>query len=84
MDETLSLQQSVMQDVVSLMGDNDAMRKLQTFLKKLKREQAEELSKAEKKGIMDDLREAFKELKAVKEGKMKSKTLEESIHELHC
>lgn len=41
MDETLSLQQSVMQDVVSLMGDNDAMRKLQTFLKKLKKEQAE-------------------------------------------
>lgn len=33
---------------------------------------------------MDDLREAFKELKAVKEGKMRTKTLEESIHELHC
>ena len=41
MDETLSLQQSVMQDVVSLMGDNDTMCKLQTFLKKLKKEQAE-------------------------------------------
>ena len=69
-----------MQDVVSLMGDNVAMRKLQAFLKTLKKERAEELDTISKEEVMDDLREAFKELKAVKEGKMKTKTLEESIH----
>ena len=68
MDKTLSLQQSVMQDVVSLMGDNVAMRKLQAFLKTLKKERAEELDTISKEEVMDDLREAFKELKMVKEG----------------
>ena len=74
MDKTLSLQQSVMQDVVSLMGDNVAMRKLQAFLKTLKKERAEELDTISKEEVMDDLREAFKELKMVKEGKLKLKT----------
>ena len=84
MDKTLSLQQSVMQDVVSLMGDNVAMRKLQAFLKTLKKERAEELDTISKEEVMDDLREAFKELKMVKEGKLKLKTWEEFKHELHC
>ena len=63
-----------MQDVVSLMGDNVAMRKLQAFLKTLKKERAEELDTISKEEVMDDLREAFKELKMVKEGKLKLKT----------
>lgn len=84
MSKTISLQQSVMQDVVSLMGDNSAMKKLQAFLKDLKKERLEELSASEKKEVMDDLREAFKELKLVKEGKAELQTWEEFKHELHC
>ena len=56
------------------MGDNVAMRKLQAFLKTLKKERAEELDTISKEEVMDDLREAFKELKMVKEGKLKLKT----------
>lgn len=82
MSKTISLQQSVMQDVVSLMGDNSAMKKLQAFLKDLKKERREELSASEKKEVMDDLREAFKELKLVKEGKKESRPVEELLYEL--
>ena len=83
MGKSISLQQSVMQDVVSLMNDNGAMKKLQAFLKELKKEKDEELTKAEKEEILDDLRDAFRELKMVKEGKMKLQTWEEFKHELH-
>lgn len=69
MGKTVSLQQSVMKDVVSLMNDTDAMMKLKSFIKDLKKEKHKELSKAEKQEILDDLRKAFKELKEVKEGK---------------
>ena len=48
MSKSISLQQSVIQDVVSLMNDNGAMKKLQAFLKELKKEKDEELTKAEK------------------------------------
>lgn len=69
MSKTISLQQSVMKDVVSLMNDTDAMMKLKSFIKDLKKEKHKELSKAEKQEVLNDLREAFKELKDVKEGK---------------
>ena len=48
MDDTITLRQSVMQDVVSLMDDNDAMMKLKKYLRKLISESEKEMSKAEK------------------------------------
>ena len=82
MSKTISLQQSVMKDVVSLMNDTDAMMKLKSFIKDLKKERHKELSKAEKQEVLDDLREAFKELKEVKEGKKESRPVEELLYEL--
>lgn len=82
MSKTISLQQSVMKDVVSLMNDTDAMMKLKSFIKDLKKEKHKELSKAEKQEVLDDLREAFKELKDVKEGKKESRPVEELLYEL--
>ncbi len=82
MSKTISLQQSVMKDVVSLMNDTDAMMKLKSFIKDLKKERHKELSKAEKQEVLDDLREAFKELKDVKEGKKESRPVEELLYEL--
>lgn len=82
MSKTISLQQSVMKDVVSLMNDTDAMMKLKSFIKDLKKERHKELSKAEKQEVLDDLREAFKELKDVKEGKKESRPIEELLYEL--
>ena len=81
MSKTISLQQSVMKDVVSLMNDTDAMMKLKSFIKDLKKERHKELSKAEKQEVLDDLREAFKELKDVKEGKKESRPIEELLYE---
>ena len=80
MSKTISLQQSVMKDVVSLMNDTDAMMKLKSFIKDLKKEKHKELSKAEKQEILDDLRKAFKELKEVKEGKKESRPIEELLY----
>lgn len=82
MSKTISLQQSVMKDVVSLMNDTDAMMKLKSFIKDLKKEKHKELSKAEKQEVLDDLRKAFKELKEVKEGKKESRPVEELLYEL--
>lgn len=82
MSKTISLQQSVMKDVVSLMNDTDAMMKLKSFIKDLKKERHKELSKAEKQEVLNDLREAFKELKDVKEGKKESRPVEKLLYEL--
>ena len=51
-------------------------------LKDLKKERHKELSKAEKQEVLNDLREAFKELKDVKEGKKESRPVEELLYEL--
>lgn len=83
MSKTISLQQSVMQDVVSLMNDNAAMKKLQTFLKELKKEKKKEADTISKEEVLDDLREAFKEVKLAREGNVKLQTWEEFKHELH-
>lgn len=82
MDETIKLQQSVMQDVVSLMDDNDAMRKLKKYLRKLISESEKEMSKAEKEEILDSIRQGLVEVRLVKEGKLKSRPVEELLNEL--
>lgn len=82
MDETITLQQSVMQDVVSLMDDNEAMEKLKKYLRKFINNKEKEMSKAEKEEIPDDIRQGFIEVRLVKEGKLKSRPVEELINEL--
>lgn len=83
---TISLQQSVIKEVASLFDNEDALRKVLTFVRKVKRTgkaESQELTTAEKKEVMDDLREAFRELKLVKEGKLELSTWEDFKHELH-
>lgn len=82
MDETIKLRQSVMQDVVSLMDDNDAMRKLKKYLRKLISESEKEMSKAEKEEVLDSIRQGLIEVRLVKEGKLKSRPVEELLNEL--
>ena len=82
MDKTITLQQSVMQDVVSLMDNNDAMKKLKKYLSKLIDENKKEMSKAEKAEILEDIRQGLIEVKLVKEGKLKSHPVEELLNEL--
>lgn len=82
MDETIKLRQSVMQDVVSLMDDNDAMRKLKRYLGKLISENEKEMSRAEKEEVLDSIRQGLIEVRLVKEGKLKSRPVEELLNEL--
>ena len=50
MSNTIQLQQSVLQDVASLLDDNEAMKKFQKYLQRLKSERMakEEMSAKEK------------------------------------
>lgn len=82
MDDTMTLRQSVMQDVVSLMDDNDAMRKLKRYLGKLISENEKEMSRAEKEEVLDSIRQGLIEVRLVKEGKLKSRPVEELLNEL--
>lgn len=82
---TISLQQNVIKEVASLFDNEEAMRKVLSFVRKMKRDskaKSEELTPAEKKEVLDDLRDAFRELKLVKEGKLQSRPVEELFHEL--
>lgn len=82
MDKSIALQQSVMQDVVSLMGDNEAMKKLQKYLRKLISENEKEMSKSEKAEVLDDIRQGLIEVRLVKKGKLNSRPVEELLNEL--
>lgn len=81
----MELKQSVLQDVVSLLDDNESMKKLHEFLKSLKSrktETEEEMIAKEKEEILDDIREGFRELKLMKQGKLKGRPVEELLNEL--
>ena len=84
MNNAIQLQQSVLQDVASLLDDNEAMKKLQKFLQRLKSEKAkkEEMSAAEKEEILNDIRDGLRELKLMKQGKLKSRPIEELFNEI--
>ena len=82
---TMSLQQNVIREVASLFDNEEAMRKVLSFVKKVKKAakaQTEELTPSEKEEVMGDLRESLMELKMVKEGKLQSRPVEELFNEL--
>ena len=53
-------------------------------MKRDSKAKSEEMTPAEKKEVLDDLRDAFREWKQEKEGKVRLNTWEEFKHELHC
>jgi len=81
---SIQLQQSVLQDVVSLMDDHETMKKLQKYLHHLKseKEAEEKMSAAEKQEILNDIREGLCEVKAAREGKVKLQTAREFLDEI--
>lgn len=83
--DTIQLQQSVLQDIASLMGDTEAMKKLQKVLQRLKKEKAAKEANAaneDKAEVMNDIREGLRELKLMKQGKLKSRPVEELLNEI--
>lgn len=82
--DTIQLQQAVLQDVASLIGDTEAMKKLHKALQRLKKEKAakEEMNADEEAEILNDIRDGLREVKLAREGKIKLQTVEEFLHEL--
>lgn len=81
---TIQLQQSVLQDVVSLLDDKEAMKTLQKVLQRLKQEKAakQEMTDKDKAEILNDIKEGLHELKLMKQGKLKSRPVEELLDEI--
>lgn len=91
MNNTLSLEQSVIKEVASLFGDTDALKQMRSLAKKLKKEKKTKVSAQvaesefiSKEDIMDDLREGLQEVKLANKGKINLQTWEDFKHELHC
>lgn len=82
MDDTITLQQSVMQDVVSLMDDNDAMMKLKKYLRKLISENEKEMSKAEKEEVLDSIRQGLVEVREARRNGIKLQTARDFLNEI--
>lgn len=91
MNNTTTLEQSVIKEVASLFGDIDALKQMLSLARKLKREkrtkvieQADADDFISKEEIIDDLREGLREVKLASQGKVNLQTWEEFKHELHC
>lgn len=86
MSSSISLQQSVLKEIASLLDNDDALKKVLALARRLKREskkeETDEFTEADKKEILDDLREAFKELKLAKEGKVKLQNARDFLNEV--
>ncbi len=82
MDKSIALQQSVMQDVVSLMGDNEAMKKLQKYLRKLISENKKEMSKSEKAEVLDDIRQGLIEVRDARKTGVKLQQAKDFLYEI--
>ncbi|MBP3510523.1 MAG: hypothetical protein J6K19_00580 [Prevotella sp.] len=85
MNNTMNLEQSVIKEVATLFGNEDALRQVLSFTKKLKRVMKEKTGEKEyisKAEVMDDLREAFIELKKVEQGLAVARPVEELVNEL--
>ncbi len=78
----ITLQKSVMQDVVSLMDDSDAMKKLKKYLRKLINEREKEMSKAEKQEILDDIRQGLIEVREARRKGIKLHPVEDLLKEI--
>ena len=84
MSNTIQLQQSVLQDVASLLDDNEAMKKLQKYLRRLKSERMakEEMSAKEKEEILDDIRDGLREVKAARKSGVRLQSVGDFLNEI--
>lgn len=82
MDKSLELQQSILRDVASLLGNTDALKKLHKYLNKLKKEETSKMSKAEKEEILDDIRDGLREAKMAREKKITLQSAQDFLNEI--
>lgn len=84
---TMELRSSVLQDIASLLSNDEAMLKLQKYIRQLKSELHSDQAEARiqfKKELKNDLRKALKEVQDVKEGKAQLGTMEDLYSELEA
>ena len=81
METTLNTSAELLRQIGYLADDENSLKKLLAYTKKLKRE-AEEAPVQTKEEILADFAEACRELKLHREGKKKFKTLDEVLNEL--
>lgn len=82
MDNAMDLKQSVLQDVVSLLNNDEAMKKLQKYIRHLKNEVGESSCSRTDDEILDDIRDGLREVKAAREGRIKLQKAEDFLNEL--
>lgn len=80
--DTIQLQQAVLQDVASLIGDTEAMKKLHKVLQRLKKEKAAKEEMNANEEALNNIKKGLCELKLMKQGKLKSRPVEELLNEI--
>lgn len=82
---TMEIRTSILRDMASLLGNDEAMLKLQRYIRSLKREvkiEQDTTKQLAKKELKEDLCEALNELKEVQEGKAQLKSMKDLYLEL--
>jgi len=86
MSNTVSLEQSTMRAVVSLFGNEEALKKLRSLAKSLKKaakkDDSNVMTAADKKRILADIKQGLIEVEMAKRGEIRLQTWEEVKHEL--
>lgn len=81
MSNVITLQQSVLADVVELMGDNDAMKSLRKFLDELKGRDSDVMTEKERQEVLNDIREGLREIRMAQQGKIRLQSARDFLYE---
>lgn len=82
MSTILQLQQSVLQDVVSMLDDNESLQKLRRFLCELKEERYAQSAADEKEEILRDIRIGLQEAQQSTQGKVELQSARDFLNEI--
>ncbi|MDE5949168.1 MAG: hypothetical protein K2G86_10425 [Prevotella sp.] len=82
MSNVITLQQSVLADVVELMGDNDAMKSLRKFLDELKGRDSDVMTEKERQEVLNDIREGLREIRMAQQGKIRLQSARDFLYEI--
>ncbi|MDE7074232.1 MAG: hypothetical protein K2O69_04185 [Odoribacter sp.] len=82
MSTILQLQQSVLQDVVSMLDDNESLKKLRQFLRELKEERHAKSAAEEKEEILQDIRIGLQEAQQSTQGKVELQSARDFLNEI--
>lgn len=82
MSNAITLQQSVLADVVELMGDNDAMKSLRKFLDDLKGHDSDVMTEKERQEVLNDIREGLREVRMARQGKIRLQSARDFLYEI--